>query len=332
MVFSVIIFQTKATDIILKAQGPAQAAPPQSRNLNKAQAAKNDEFYTRSEDIDNEVNHYTPHFRGKSVFCNCDDPALSNFWRVFRGRFAHLGLERLVATHYELGGAPSYKLAYDGKREKKTALKGDGDFRSPECVALMKEADIVVTNPPFSLFREYIAQLMTHRKKFLVIGNMNAFNYKEIRPLILGGKVWMGCNDRLWFRVPPDYSGPGVIKADREGNKFINITSAWFTNLPHDRRVNEQLPLTARREGNMSAYPKYDNYDAIEVSKIRDIPRDYLYPHKMGVPISFLLNHNPEQFEIVGFDRDVLPGGGGRFRVNGREKYARLVIRRKGGQ
>ena len=311
---------------VAAASGPAKAVP-QSRNMNLAKAAKNDEFYTQIGDIEDEMDYYHSHFVGKVVFCNCDDPDMSHFWQYFRENFHFLKLRGLISTHYDRDGNPSYKSEYDGKNKTETPLKGDGDFRSPECVALLKKADIVMTNPPFSLFRDFLAQLQKYNKKFLVIGNMNAFNYKEIRPLILNGEVWMGCNSRLWFRVPADYSGPkSSVKTDKDGNTFINITSAWFTNLEHNRRA-EELLLTASYKKTPQKYREYENYRAIEVGKVKDIPKDY--KGKMGVPISFLLNHNPDQFEIVGFDRDVLPGGGGRFELDGRQKYARLVIRRK---
>ena len=199
----------------LFAASVSEIVAPRSRNLNKAKSVKNDEFYTQLPDIGNEVNHYKDHFRGKVVFCNCDDPACSAFYCYFglkkldggasEGNFAHLGLTKLIATHYD-ANKPTYKLEFDGEREKKTDLRENGDFRSAECVALLKEADIVVTNPPFSLFREYIAQLMEHGKKFLVIGNFNALNYKEIRPFVLNGQIWLGCNSRMGFKQPGNSS------------------------------------------------------------------------------------------------------------------------------
>lgn len=310
----------------LFAASASEIVAPRSRNLDAARAAKNDEFYTRITDIEKEMLHYKDHFRGKVVFCNCDDPDRSAFYRYFglkeregkqQGNFAALGLARVIATHYDTA-EPTYKLECDGEGEKKTDLRGNGDFRSSECVALLKEADIVVTNPPFSLFREYIAQLMEHGKKFLVIGNMNAVFYKEIRPLILDGSVWLGRHTGMEFEEP---GSSAVVKMG---------FSCWFTNLKHDRR-NEGLTMTSRYEDDPARYPKYDNYDAIEVGRVKDIPKDYF--GKMGVPISFLVKHNPDQFDIVGFNRDVLTSGGGMdFHVNGKMKYARLVIRRKGGQ
>ena len=281
--------------------------------MNRAKATKNDEFYTQLPDIEKEVGNYMRHFEGKSVFCNCDDPDWSNFWIFFKMHFNHYKMKHLVATHYDPDGKPSYKLEYTGKgRPRKTKLKEDGDFRSDECVELMKEADIVVTNPPFSLIIPYILQLTGNKKKFLVIGNINSLGNKEFMPLVLKGKFWLGYHSGMAFKLPDD---KGFAKMG---------FSCWFTNLQH-KRLNEEMILTALYDP--KKYPKYENYDAIEVGKIRDIPKDY--EGEMGVPVSFMKEYNPKQFEIVGFDRGVLPGGAGRFIVNGRESYVRMVIRHK---
>jgi len=262
--------------------------------MHKAKNAKNDEFYTQLSDIEKELGHYKEHFKGKSVFLNCDDPTESNFWRYFSMNFEFLGLTRLVATHYERD-KPSYKLEItadvngDGKTDNmdtvKTPLKQNGDFRSPECIELLKKADIVVTNPPFSLFREYLTLLMEHNKKFLIIGNMNAITYKETFKFIKVNELWLGIMSPKEFMEPS-----GNIK------KFGNIK--WFTNLD-TRKHHEELILWKTYKDNEADYPTYDNYDAINVDKVKDIPIDY--DGAMGVPITFLDKFNPEQFEIIGF-------------------------------
>lgn len=298
-------------------------------NLRNAIVEKNDEFYTRIEDIENELKNYRTQFKGKTVFCNCDDPSWSNFWKFFEANFDHFGLERLISTHYEPSDqfetSASYKLEISrtpsGKmsKPKKTMLKGDGDFRSPECAALLKEADIVVSNPPFKLFREYVAQLMQYKKKFLIIGPFNATGYREIFPLIKDDKIWLGTTSVKEF-----------IKPDGKTQKFGNIN--WFTNLSHKKR-NEELVLTQKYK--KSAYPKYDHFDAIEVSLTKDIPVDY--KGLMGVPISFLGKHNPEQFEIVDcigrYSKLTGPSEEtrGKFlaQVNGEALFLRVIVRNK---
>jgi len=254
-------------------------------SLHAAKIAKNDEFYTQLTDIEKELKHYKEHFRGKVVFCNCDDPEWSSFWKYFTLNFEHLGLAKVIATHYA-PGEPSYKLEYLGKKTPsvKTSLVGDGDFRSDECVALLQEADIVVTNPPFSLFREYVGQLVTHNKYFLIIGNNNAITYKDIFKHIKENCLWLGVSPRSMKFKQPD----GSMK---------DVNACWFTNLPHKKR-SEELILFRAYAGNEHLYPKYDNYDAIEVSKVVEIPADYT--GSIGVPITFLDKYNPEQFEIVG--------------------------------
>ena len=273
-------------------------------NLHKAKKAKNDEFYTQLSDIENELRHYRGHFRGKVVYCNCDDARESNFFKYFSMNFEFLGLKKLISTGYKKDGR-GVKLVYDGDRNgnrtvddeevQVTELEGDGDFRSPECVELLKQADIVVTNPPFSLFREYVAQLVGHGKKFLIIGNMNAITYKEIFPLIKANRLWLGFGTDSWYRVPDDFDDRPGVKIE-DGKKYFKVKSRWFTNLDH-KKCHEFLTLTEKYDP--EKYPKYDNYDAINVDKVNDIPKDYA--GVMGVPITFLDKYNPEQFEIVQF-------------------------------
>lgn len=300
-------------------------------NLHAARAKKNDEFYTQLPDIENELKHYKQHLKGKTLFLNCDDPTESNFWIHFILKFNDYGLKKVISTHYakpDDNGGKSYKLEFAGGGVIKTPLKGDGDFRSPECVELLKEADIVITNPPFSLFREYIAQLVEYGKQFLVVGNNNAITYKEVFKLIKDGKLWLGygVNKTFKFRLSSDYER--WDETDESGNKYGKVPAiSWFTNLTHKKR-NEALILVHTYAGNEANYPKYDNYDAIEVSKVAHIPKDY--EGAMGVPITFLDKYNPEQFDILGIansarwiDYPCLTI------VNGRKIYNRLIIRRK---
>lgn len=310
-----------------------------NKNLNAAKVAKKDEFYTQLSDIERELQHYWKHFRGKVVLCNCDDPYESNFFKYFALRFNQLGLKKLICTCYNGSPVTGNELAihfdgFDDDEPKKIAYKveitevkdenGDGavdlsdvqyllkndknvlsilktgDFRSQECIELLKEADIVVTNPPFSLFREYIGQLMEYQKKFLIIGNMNSITCKEIFPYVQNNKMWIGpsisSGDRKFY-VPDDYplnaAGCGV---DSDGKRFIRVKGVrWFTNLDHNKR-HEDLDLVCRYSED--EYPTFDNFDAIEVGKTSDIPYDY--DGIMGVPITFLDKYNPDQFEILG--------------------------------
>ena len=324
-------------------------------NLHKAKQAKQDEFYTQLVDIENELRHYWPHFKDKVVYLNCDDPTVSNFWFYFERQFAHLGLKKLVATCYknrnpdmfsrhdddravilEYSGTRNATGIPDGDERVVRKLKGDGDFRSAECVELLKQADIVVTNPPFSLFREYVAQLVEYEKQFLIIGSTNAISYKQIFSLIQAGKIWLGHgfnSGNAYFKTPyPEEFAKGVYNPETGLVKFRNVT--WFTNLDHTKR-HEKLILYCRYSPEQ--YPHYDNYDAIEVSKVADIPCDYAGP--MGVPVTFLDKHNPDQFEIMGTtDR----GGDGILDhlkkpherhdapvANGVPKYKRLIIRNR---
>lgn len=295
-----------------------------NENLAKARKEKNDEFYTQLTDIEKELRHYKKHFKDKIVFCNCDDPEKSNFWQYFSLNFEELGLKKLIATHYETT-KQSYKLEMwkdeAGVHSGIKTLEQNGDFRSPESIALLQEADIVVTNPPFSLFREYISQLMQYEKKFLIIGNKNAITYKEFFPLLKDNKVWIGYNSVKEFKQP-----------DGTTKKFGNI--GWYTNLDIDKRHED---LTLYRRYSSTDYPKYENYDAIEVKKVADIPCDYT--GVMGVPITFLDKYNPEQFEILWTtDR----GGDGKLEdyklehtrydapvINGNGIYKRILIKRK---
>ena len=283
-------------------------------NLTKAKNDKNDEFYTQLPDIENELRHYKAHFKGKTVYCNCDDPLVSNFFRYFSLNFEHLGLNKLIATCYQsdtagartdLSSDTAVMIEYCGGAAVEgyptvddmtvVPLKGDGDFRSDECIEILKSADIIVTNPPFSLFREYIAQLMEYEKSFIIIGSMNAITYKEFFPLLKHNQVWLGNKSGgLEFEVPMDFEQNNTyVKNDKKFAKFGNIV--WFTNLDFARR-HENIILY--KDYAADEYPTYDNYDAIEVAKVKDIPRDY--EGVMGVPITFLQSHNPKQFEILG--------------------------------
>lgn len=319
-------------------------------NLQRARRAKNDEFYTRIEDVEAELWHYRDHFRGKTVYLNCDNPRWSAFWWYFCLQFGELGLERLIATHYTGvtdPGQPSFKIeAIRGRDDTtgdgikyvdpetggvQTALEGDGDFRSDECVELLEQSDIVVTNPPFSLFREYVAQLVAHEKKFVILGNMNAITYKEVWPLVQQGKLWFGpsisSGDRP-FGVPDAYPLEAAgCWIDDEGQKWIRVKGVrWFTNLDHAKR-HEELPLWKRYTP--EEYPKYDNYDAINVNKVKEIPQDY--DGEIGVPITFLDKWNPDQFEILGLANSARHLGPIAWRtvVRGKKIYNRILVRRK---
>ncbi|MDO4160814.1 MAG: adenine-specific methyltransferase EcoRI family protein [Prevotellaceae bacterium] len=288
-----------------------------NKSLQAANKAKKDEFYTQLVDIENELRHYTEHFRGKTVLCNCDDPRVSNFFHYFAYNFERLGLKRLITTCYKNQDVDLFSLnesdkavylVYDGDKNGNyipdpeeigiKELKGDGDFRSHECIHLLKQADIVVTNPPFSLFREYVAQLVKYDKKFIIVGNQNAITYKEIFSLLKENKMWLGFKSGdMAFRVP-EYYEPKATRywVDDNGKKWRSLGNiCWFTNLDHAKR-HEELILYKRY--NEEEYPKYDNYDAINVNKTSDIPCDY--DGVMGVPITFLDKYNPEQFEILG--------------------------------
>ena len=296
-------------------------------NLCTAKKVKNDEFYTIYEDIEAEIMRYRKQFRDKIVYLPCDDPAekKSEFWSFFVNNFDAFGLKKLIATHYDENGK-AYKIWIDGDTSndgfiddgdaKQEDLIGNGDFRSPECIDILKECDIVCTNPPFSLFREFVNQLITHEKQFLIIGNQNAFTYKEIFRLIKTNKVWTGYNMVKKFHQP-----------DGSTKEFGNV--CWFTNMPTSKRI-EELILTKKYADNPSAYPQYDSCEAIDVSRVVNIPSDY--DGIMGVPITFLDKYNPNQFEILGLDDPnlVYPNWRGRGPdLNGKTIYRRVMIRRK---
>jgi hypothetical protein len=310
-----------------------------NKNLNKAKSEKNDEFYTQLSDIEKELAHYKAHFQGMVVLCNCDDPRASNFFHYFSYGFEQLGLKKLITTCYKNQNMDMFSenksekaiyLEYTGDKSGDRVpnpdeigikhLKGDGDFRSEECIELLRQADIVVTNPPFSLFREYVTQLVKYDKKFIIIGHQNAITYKEIFKLIKDNKVWLGYgfNRNCAHASDADH---------REG--MIRVSGVqWFTNLDISKRHEE---LVLFKKYNRKEYPKYDNYDAIEVSNTVDIPIDYA--GVMGVPITFLNKFNPEQFEIIGSNRgiDQDPKGvyGRGSMLKGKETFKRLFIRNK---
>ena len=319
-----------------------------NNDLNNARLAKADEFYTQLSDIEKEMVHYKEFFKGKIVYCNCDDARESNFFKFFANNFESLGLKKLISTGYKADGK-GVKVVYDGDKNGRfmadgeevvvTELEGNGDFRSAECIELLKESDVIVTNPPFSLFREYVAQLMEYGKKFLIIGNQNAITYKEIFPYIKENKLWLGVSissgDRE-FRIPDNYVVRSKsLRIDENGNKYVRVVGVrWFTNIPHDKR---NAPLNLCKKYNEAEYPKYDNYDAINVNKTSDIPMDY--NGVMGVPITFLDKYCPTQFEIVDA-RDVAFNDKQRNKstylikdadgaINGKPTYARICIRRK---
>ena len=350
-------------------------SPMANKNLNAAKTAKKDEFYTQMSDIERELQHYWEHFRGKTILCNCDDPYESNFFKYFALRFNQLGLKKLICTCYN--GSPVQgdelmidwgdfteepkKIAYKVEITEVRDLNGDGavdladvqyllqndknvlsilktgDFRDPECIELLKQADIVVTNPPFSLFREYVAQLIEYNKKFLIIGHQNAIHYKEIFPLLKNGLVWLGFGFKggaAHFSSP--YEDKATAGDHREG--MIRVSGVhWFTNLDHQKR-HEEIDLVCRYSP--EEYPKYDNYDAIDVKAVADIPCNW--DGIMGVPDSILGQFNPDQFEIIGLGSGDLAKQAGvtknyrgrtdlAMTINGKSKcpYSRILIRNK---
>ena len=330
---------------------------PLNRSLRAAKATKQDEFYTQLSDIEKELRHYTKHFKNKTVLCNCDDPRVSNFFKYFINNFTKLGLRKLITTcyknqqadlfskndcergiYFEYSGEQAVRRLPDPSKIKPRELKADGDFRSEECINLLKQADIVITNPPFSLFREYVTQLVQSGKKFLCIGNQNAISYKEIFSLVKGNKIWLGYTHPVAFIVPDHYEAREVRSwRDADGTNWRSLGNAcWFTNLDIEKR-HEEIPLYT--DYSPEAFPEYDNYDAIEVSRYKEIPRDY--DGVMGVPVTFLEKHNPEQFEIVGSDYEVKQGvlpslinerWSGKFDrgyVDGKRLFARILIQRK---
>ncbi len=288
-----------------------------NKNLHKAKNSKKDEFYTQLTDIERELKHYKEHFRDKVVYCNCDDPRVSNFFHYFSYNFEKLGLKKLITTCYKNQHADLFSqndsekaifLEYEGDKNGNNVpdpeeigiipLKGDGDFRSKESIELLKQIDIVITNPPFSLFREYVAQLIQYDKKFLIIGNQNAITYKEIFTLIKENKIWLGYNNGdMEFKVPAYYEERATrFRQDENGQKWRSFGNiCWFTNLDISKRHED---LILYKPYNKEEYPTYDNYDAINVNKVAEIPIDY--EGVMGVPITFLNKYNPAQVEILG--------------------------------
>jgi hypothetical protein len=318
-----------------------------NRTLHIAKSSKKDEFYTQLSDIESELKHYKEHFKNKVVFCNCDDPRVSNFFHYFSYNFENLGLKKLITTCYKnqetdlFGQVESENavfLEYTGDKNGNNIpdaeeigvkpLKGDGDFRSKESIDLLKQADIVVTNPPFSLFREYVDQLVKYEKKFLIIGNINAITYKEIFKLIKENKAWLGINmgrGISGFIVPEHYELYGTeTSIDSFGNRIISPNNClWLTNLDTFKR-HEDIVLTKTYYGNENEYPHFDNYNAINVNKTQDIPMDY--DGFMGVPITFLHKYNPEQFELIKFrkgndEKDLS--------INGKCPYFRILIKNR---
>lgn len=340
------------------------ATKAKNSQLNKAKKDKEDEFYTQLADIENELKHYKQHFRDKVVLCNCDDPRVSNFFRYFALNFEHLGLKKLITTCYKNQELDLFSqkntdkaiwLEYEGDKNGNKIpdpeeigihyFEGDGDFRSNECIELLKQADIVVTNPPFSLFREYIAQLMEFKKKFVIVGSQTAITCKEVFPLLQENKIWSGAHaGDMKFKVP-DYYEPRETRfwIDENGQKWRSLGNiCWITNLDIAKR-HENLILY--KTYNESDYPKYVNYDAIDVNKVENIPCDY--DGVMGVPLTFVYKYNPDQFEILGTSlqkadmkiiKDIMgkPDGGPSFYLKDpkskfgiKRLYTRILIRRR---
>lgn len=314
-----------------------------NRLLQQAKRSKKDEFYTQYCDIERVLEHYGGQFTGKVVYCNCDDPRDSNFFRYFAINFERLGLKKLMASCYTDGRRSSHTSeatekgiygewnggSFDKESITITELNGDGDFRSHECLALLESADVVVTNPPFSLFREFVTTITAREKEFLIIGNVNAITYKEIFSLIQHDKAWLGVNlgrGISGFIVPEHYETYGTeTSVNAEGQTIIATNNClWLTNLDTSQR-HKPLTLTKSYRGNEDSYPTYDNCDGINVNRTQDIPCDYW--GVMGVPITFLHKYNPDQFEIVRFRK----GDDGKdLCVNGSCPYFRILIRRKG--
>lgn len=313
--------------------------------LNTAKTAKKDEFYTQLSDIENELRHYRPHFKGKTVLCNCDDPRVSNFFKYFALNFEILGLKRLIATCYKNNEPDLFSMntceqavyiIYEGDKNGNKVpdpsemevlpLQGDGDFRSTECMELLLQADIVCTNPPFSLFREYVAQLIKYDKKFLIIGNQNAIHYREIFPLFKSNQIWLGYGfHRNCAHFISRYQDTATDADHRDG--MIRVSGVtWFTNLEIDKRHEE---IILYKTYNPVDYPHYDNFDAINVDKTQDIPVDY--DGIIGVPMTFMYKYCPDQFDIVGI---LNHGCDNEYDLakpilNGKELYTRIAIRRK---
>jgi hypothetical protein len=322
----------------------------ENNGLHSAKRNKKDEFYTQIGDIERELSHYRKHFKGKVVYCNCDDPYVSAFFEYFAKNFEFFGLEKLVATCYKSkcmdifsrnDSEQAIRMDYSGGATNSlptltdigvTPLKGDGDFRSTECIEILKESDIVVTNPPFSLFGEYVSQLANFGRKFIIVGHQNAITYKDVFPLIKENKMWLGFGFKrnMAHFITPHYEDTATDADHRDG--MIRVSGVvWYTNIDHKKR-HEELILVQRYYGNEDAYPQYDNYDAIEVSKTQHIPADY--EGVMGVPITFLTKYNPKQFDILGCSYSYGEPIGVHKKdasfdvsVNGKQIYKRIFIR-----
>ena len=253
-----------------------------TKSLKRARREKNDEFYTKKKDIESELIHYHKHLKDKIVYCNCDDYDKSKFVEYFMENFEKIGLKKLISTGFSKDGQGTYS-EYDGTVFKTGFLSGNGDALGEECTEILKQADVVVTNCPFSLFRKYVSHLMKYEKKFLIIGNMNAITYKEIFPYIKDNELWLGITNPDEYRLP-----------NGEITQSVKGLCRWFTNIPHNHR---NKPLDLFRKYNETDYPKYENYNAIEVSRVENIPTDY--EGVMGVPITFLDKYCPTQFEIL---------------------------------
>ncbi|KAA1430101.1 adenosine deaminase [Mycolicibacter arupensis] len=300
--------------------------------LTKAKKNKNDEFHTQYVDIEAELRHYRNHFRGKVVYCNTDVPSISNFVRYFIDNFENLGLKKLIATGYAINGDEhGTRMVYTGTTGEEEAfecMEGDGDFRSGECIKLLREADIVVTNPPYSLLRQFVSYMTAYEKDFLIIATVNAITYKDIFKLIQEGKIWLGVGlgrAISGFIVPEHYELYGTeARINEKGERIVSTNnSLWLTTLDIDKR-HQDIPLVHKYVGNEDKYPRYDNLDGINVDKTKDIPSDYY--GLIGVPITFLHKHNPQQFDIIRFRK----GDDGRdLRINGKSPYFRIVIRRR---
>ena len=315
------------------------------KNLSAAKAAKCDEFYTQLTDIETELFHYRKHFKDAVIYCNCDNDTCSDFWKYFHVRFESLGLQKLIATHYD-DRQPTWKAEYEGGNDNdcgvctRTPLSGNGDFRSPECIEILEEADIIVTNPPFSLFREYVKQLVQYNKKFIIVGTINASSYKEIFPLIKENKIWLGHTriGAMRFRIDESRWDPAKNRTkevfDEEGRRLVAVPgTCWYTNCDINESNEEYV---ATEKYSPEKFPHYENFDAIEVSRCNNIPCDW--DGYMGVPITFLGKYNPAQFEIIDlnpFFFNIVEQGlpkPKQLQITGRkDPYARIIIKWREG-
>ena len=316
-----------------------------SRDLTKAKIFKNDEFYTLFSDIEEEVSHYVEQFKDKVVYCNCDDPKYSNFWKYFHLNFEKLGLKKLICTYYNSDylytDEPVYAKIYLGSNDsdisvgEQIPLKRSGDFRSAECIEYLKECDICCTNPPFSLFKEYVAQLLEYNKKFLIVGDAVAVAYNDIFPLFISGDISMGyrpMNKTMLFDTTKDYK-KFLLENNKNGNGYLikngvlfaRVNGCWFTNMDIDKKIL----FLPKEKYDSHKYPHYDNYDAINIGRVEDIPYDYL--GVMGVPITYMDKHNSNLFEIVGMLRHGTDSEWdfGKPILNGKVLFTRVLIKKK---